>query len=76
MRLILILCWLAGTAILFVRGRRKARRDPLAPPPRGLANWRGLAKSLFHAALISGLVVFVGGSLALALLTGQMTLKH
>lgn len=74
MRLILILCWLTGTAILFVRNRRKAGLDPRAP--RGLANWRGLVKTLFHAALISGLVVFVGGSLALALLTGQMTLKH
>lgn len=74
MRLILILCWLTGTAILFVRGRRKARLDPRAP--RGLAGWRPLVKGLFHAALISGLVVFVGGSLALALLTGQMALKH
>jgi len=73
-RLILILCWLTGTAILFVRGRRKARLDPLTP--RGLAGWRPMMKGLFHAALISGLVVFVGGSLALALLTGQMTMNH
>lgn len=74
MRLILILCWLTGAAILFVRDRRKARLDPLAP--RGIAGWRPLVKSLFHAGLISGLVVVVGGSLALALLTGQMNLKH
>jgi hypothetical protein len=73
-RLLLILVWLIVTAVLFVRSRRKARLDPLTP--RGLGSWRPMLKALFHAALISGLVVFVGGSLALALLTGQVTMSH
>ena len=73
MRLILIVLWIIGTAALYIRARRKLRLDPTVP--RGAAAWRPNLKALFHAALISGLVVFVGGSVLLFALQfgGQMT---
>jgi hypothetical protein len=65
--------WVIGTAALYIRASRKLRLDPSAP--RGMAAWRPNLKALFHAALISGLVVFVGGSVTLFALQfgGQMT---
>ncbi len=74
MRLILILIWIVVTGVIFLRSRRMARLDPMSP--RGIAAWRPMTKSLFHAALIGGLIVFVGGSVMLAQLTGQFTINR
>ncbi len=74
MRIILILIWIIVTCGLYIRARRKARRDPQAI--RGLAAWRPMAKTLFQSALISGLIVYVGGSIALFLLNQQMALPR
>ena len=74
MRFLLVLVWITVTAILFIRARRKSRLDPLAL--KGIAGLRPMVKTLFQCALFSGLIVYVGGSVALFLLNQQFMLPR